>query len=163
MKSICLKTFNESRFLITLEEYFKSGHMLNTKEVNKLERVTIGRAVSLSLRVKIGLSVKNLTYQYKTSQNVQSIISLFDKHEKFIIAESKKFIGIYLHFDAKSQDILKAYFFAVSYLQDRSQIKERYWEIHNKWIDFLNLAQNEGWHTTSHLFFVDEYRVDWKM
>jgi len=70
--------------------------------------------------------------------------SSFDPHERFIIAESKKHLGVYLHFDTRSQDVLKAYFFAVSYLQDRNQIKEQYWDIQGKWQEFLNLAQKEG-------------------
>lgn len=144
VKTICLRTFNESRYLIALEEFFKSGRMLTVSEVNKLERVTIGQTVSLSLRVKIGLTAKNLTDHFRTSQDIDNVLQSFDAHEKFIFAESRRFLGIYLHFEARPQDVLKAYFFAVSYLQDRGQFRERYWEVQNKWTDFLNLAQKEG-------------------
>lgn len=144
VKTICLRTFNESRYLIALEEFFKSGRMLTVEEVNKLERVTIGQTVSLSLRVKIGLCAKNLTDHFRTSQDIDNVLQSFDSHEKFIFAESRRYLGIYLHFDARPQDVLKAYFYAVSYLQDRNQFRDRYWEVQNKWNDFLNMAQNEG-------------------
>lgn len=163
VKSICLKSFNESRYLIALEEFFKSGRMLSPKEVNQLERVTIGQTVSLSIKIKIGLSASNLLAHYKTSNDIENIVSCFDAQEKFLIAETKKCLGIYLNSEARSQDVLKAYFYAVSYLQDRTQIRDRYWEIQNKWNEFLNLSQNEGWNISSHLLFVDEYRLEWRI
>lgn len=163
VKAVCLKTFNESRYLIALEEYFRSNRMLPPQKVNQLERVTLGRTVSVSLNIRMGLSAQNLVEQFKTSHDIDNIVSSFDPHEKFIIAESRKYLGVYLHFDTRPQDVLKAYFFAVSYLQDRSQLKERYWEVQEKWNEFLNMAQNEGWCTTNHLLYVDEYRLDWKV
>ncbi|XP_055386469.1 RUS family member 1 [Condylostylus longicornis] len=162
VRSVCLKTFNESRYLITLEEYFRSSRMLPPAVVNKLERVTVGQTVSVSLNIKMGLSIKNLVDEFKNSHMIDNIVSSFDPHERFIIAENKRYLGVYLHFDTRPQDVLKAYFFAVSYLQDRQQIKERYWEVQGKWQEFLNMAQNEGWCTTNHLLYVDEYRLDWK-
>lgn len=118
--------------------------MLNPKQVNELERVTLGQTVSVSLRIKIGLSAENLMKYYKTPHDIESIISCFDPNDKFFVAETKKCLGIYLNFDAKPSDVLKAYFYAVSYLQDRTQIRDRYWEVQNKWNEFLNLSQNEG-------------------
>lgn len=109
-----------------------------------MERVTIGQTVSVSLNVKLGLSVKNLIDEYKSSSVIENIVSSFDPHEHFIIAETKKCLGVYLHFETRAQDVLKAYFFAVSYLQDRNQIKEKYWDIQTKWQEFLALAQQEG-------------------
>ncbi|XP_067625064.1 RUS family member 1 [Eurosta solidaginis] len=162
VKAVCLRTFNESRYLIALEEYFRSGRMLTPQQVNKMERVTIGQTVSVSLNIVIGLSIRTLIDEYRTIHAIENIISSFDPHERFIIAENKKSIGVYLHFDTRAQDILKAYFFAVSYLQDRNQIKEKYWEIQSKWQEFVGLAQKGGWHTTQHLLMVDEYRLDWK-
>lgn len=35
VKSVCLRTFNESRYLIALEEFFKAGRMLRPVEVNR--------------------------------------------------------------------------------------------------------------------------------
>lgn len=188
VKSVCLRSFNESRYLIALEEFFKTGKMLSVAQVNKLERVTIGQTVSLSLQVKIGLSARNLTNLFKTSQDIENILSSFDPNENFIFAECRRYLGIYLHFDARPQEVLKAYFYAVSYLQDRNQFRDKYWEVHSKWNDFLTLAQKEGkflfsvififkivkiylcfffistgWNTLSHLLFVDEYRMDWKI
>ncbi|XP_055709890.1 RUS family member 1 [Phlebotomus papatasi] len=167
VKSVCLRTFNESRLLITLEEYLKSGRMLPPREVNKLERVTIGQTVSLSHRVSIGLSAKHLVDHYKTSHEVENVLTGFDHTDRFIIAETSRMIGIYLHFDARPQDVLKAYFYAVSYLQeeDRSHHmhQQKYWEIQQKWNDFYSLAQSEGWITASHLIFVDEFRLDWRI
>lgn len=162
VKSVCLRTFNESRYLITLEEYFRSNRMLNPAIVNKLERVTVGQTVSVSLNIRLGISIKNLVDEYKSSIDIENITSSFDPHEKYIIAESRRYLGVYLHFDTRQQDVLKAYFFAVSYLQDRRQFKERYWEVQAKWQEFLNMAQNEGWCTTNHLLMVDEYRFDRK-
>lgn len=186
VKSVCLRSFNESRYLIALEEFFKTGKMLSVAQVNKLERVTIGQTVSLSLKVKIGLSARNLTSLFKTSQDIENILSSFDPHENFIFAECRRYLGIYLHFEARPQEVLKAYFYAVSYLQDRNQFRDKYWEVHSKWNEFLTLAQKEGilpyilfslccvtiivsffffsgWNTLSHLLFVDEYRMDWKI
>ncbi|XP_011178425.1 RUS family member 1 [Zeugodacus cucurbitae] len=162
VKAVCLRTFNESRYLIALEEYFRSGRMLTPQQVNKMERVTIGQTVSVSLNICIGLSIRALIDEHKTTHAIENIISSFDPHERFIIAESHKNIGVYLHFDARPQDVLKAYFFAVSYLQDRNQIKDKYWEIQSKWQEFVTLAQKEGWITTQYLLMVDEYRLDWK-
>ncbi|XP_017473603.1 PREDICTED: RUS1 family protein C16orf58 homolog [Rhagoletis zephyria] len=162
VKAVCLRTFNESRYLIALEEYFRSGRMLTPQQVNKMERVTIGQTVSVSLNILIGLSIKTLIDEYRKTHAIENIISSFDPHERFIIAENNKNIGVYLHFDTRSQDVLKAYFFAVSYLQDRNQIKDKYWEIQTKWQEFVALAQKEGWLTTQHLLMVDEYRLDWK-
>lgn len=34
VKAICLKTFNESRYLIALEEFFRSGRMLTPQQVS---------------------------------------------------------------------------------------------------------------------------------
>lgn len=145
VKSVCLRRFNESRYLIALEEYFRSGRMLSVPDVNGLERVTVGRAVSVSMKIYIGLSVHHLTDQYRSTSDIESIIGTYETtHEKFLIAEHDRFIGIYLHLDARPQDILKAYFYAVSYLQDRNQLKDRYWEVNNKWNEFLALAQKEG-------------------
>lgn len=163
VKSVCLRTFNESRYLIALEEFFKAGRMLRPLEVNRLERVTVGQTVRLSMRVRIGLSAKNLVDFYKTSSEIEHLVTNFDSHDRFIIAETKNSLGVYLHFDARPQDVLKAYFYAVSYLQDRAQVRERYWEVQTKWNEFYNLAQNEGWITSSHLLFVDEYRLDWRI
>ncbi|XP_037961215.1 RUS family member 1 [Teleopsis dalmanni] len=163
VKAVCLRTFNESRYLIALEEFFRSGRMLSPAQVNKLERVTIGQTVSVSLNLNLGLSIKNLIDEYQSSHVIENIVSSFDPREHFIIAENKKFLGVYLHFDARPQDVLKAYFFAVSYLQDRNQIKEKYWEVQAKWQEFQNLAQQEGWLVNHHLLMVDEYRLDWKI
>ncbi|TMW54846.1 hypothetical protein DOY81_000079 [Sarcophaga bullata] len=163
VKAICLKTFNESRYLIALEEFFRSGRMLAPQQVNKLERVTLGQTVSVSLNIRLGISIKHLTDEYQQSHIIDNIISSFDPHEHFIIAESKKFLGVYFHFETVPQDVLKAYFFAVSYLQDRNQIKEKYWEVQSKWQEFYNLAQQEGWITSQHLLMVDEYRLNWSL
>lgn len=163
VKAICLRTFNESRYLITLEEFFKSGRLLRPHEVNRLERVSVGQTVSLSMRVKIGLSAKTLVDFYKTSSEIEHLVTAFTSHDRFIIAETRQFIGVYLHFDARPQDVLKSYFYAVSYLQDRDQMRDRYWEVQSKWNEFYNQVQNEGWITTRHLLFVDEYRLDWRI
>jgi hypothetical protein len=45
VKSVCLKTFNEARYLIALEEYFRNGSVLAPYSVNHLERVTLGQTV----------------------------------------------------------------------------------------------------------------------
>lgn len=58
VKSLCLKTFNEARYLIALEEYFKKGDVLPPRVVNNLERITLGQTVSLTSVVKLGCSVK---------------------------------------------------------------------------------------------------------
>lgn len=84
-------------------------------------------------------------------------------NEKFLFAETKKCIGIYLHVDARPIDVLKAYFYAVSYLQDRTQIRERPKEVQAKWNEFAALAQQEYWLIGSHLIYVDEYRIEWKL
>lgn len=42
VKSVRLRSFNESRYLIALEEFFRSGRVLSVPKVNELERVTIG-------------------------------------------------------------------------------------------------------------------------
>ncbi|XP_055920908.1 RUS family member 1 [Eupeodes corollae] len=162
VKAVCLRTFNESRYLIALEEFFRSGRLLSPQQVNKLERVTIGQTVSVSLNIHLGLSAKHLIDEFKTSHVLENIVSSFDPHERFIIAESKRFLGVYLHFDTRQQDVLKAYFFAVSYLQDRNQIKEKYWEVQGKWQEFVSMAQQEGWFVNKHLLMVDEFRLDWK-
>lgn len=145
VKSVVLRTFNESRYLIALEEYFRSGKVLTPHEVNKLERVTVGKTVSVSLNIHIGISIKYFVDELKTTSAVENYISTHDPHEKFIICEcSKKFIGVFLHFEARQQDVLKAFFFAVSYLQDRSQGTESSNEVQMKWHEFVNLAQHEG-------------------
>lgn len=162
VRAVCLRTFNESRYLIALEEFFRSGRLLSPQQVNKLERVTIGQTVSVSLNIHLGLSAKHLIDEFKTSHVLENVVSSFDPHERFIIAESKRFLGVYLHFDTRQQDVLKAYFFAVSYLQDRNQIKEKYWEVQGKWQEFVSMAQQEGWFVNKHLLMVDEFRLDWK-
>lgn len=140
-----LRTFNESRYLITLEEYFRTGRVPTIAEVNSLERVTIGQAVSVSLKIRIGLSIQALTDNYQAMSDIEKIIMPFDKtNEKFFLTEEKKYMGIYLHVDARPMDVLKAYFFAVCHLQDRVQLRDRSWEVQNKWSDFLTLAQREG-------------------
>lgn len=144
MKSVCLKTFNDARYKIALEEFFRSGGMLSPETVNQLERVTFGQTVSLSIKIRMGISAANLISEGRASQDIEKVVQAFETHERFIIAESKNYIGIYLHFDANALDILKSYFYAASYLQDRTQLKERYWEIENKWNEFLSLAQHEG-------------------
>lgn len=164
VKSVRLRTFNESRYLIALEEYFRSGNVLSVDAVNSLERVTIGRMVSVSLPIRVGLSIQHLIEQIRSTPEIENIIMQFDKtNEKFLICEGKKFIGIYLHVDARPQDVLKAYFYAVSYLQDRTQLRERSWEVQSKWNEFITMAQRENWLTLSHLIFVDEYRIEWKI
>lgn len=144
VKACCLKTFNESRFLIALEQFFRCNTMLSPKDVNKIERVTIGQTVSVALKIKIGISAENLLADFHTIHDFENILLCFDLNEKFFIAETKKCVGVFLRFEASSLDILKGYFYAVSYLQDRSQIHDRIWEVQNKWNDFLNLAQMEG-------------------
>lgn len=42
VKAVRLRSFNESRYLIALEEFFHSGRVLSVAKVNELERVTIG-------------------------------------------------------------------------------------------------------------------------
>lgn len=164
VKAVRLRTFNESRYLIALEEYFRSGNVLSVDAVNALERVTIGQAVSVSLKIRVGLSIQHLIEQVRSTPEIEKIIMQFEKtNEKFLIAESKKFLGIYLHVDARPQDVLKAYFYAVSYLQDRTQLRDRSWEVQSKWNEFITLAQRENWATLNHLIYVDEYRIEWKM
>lgn len=191
VRAICLRTFNESRYLIALEEFFKSGRMLSVPEVNRLERITLGQTVSLSMAIRIGTSAKNLTDHFRTALDIEHVMQSFDPHDRFVFAESRRFLGIYLHREANATDVLKSYFFAVSYLQDRGQFRERYWEVQNKWNDFLGAAQKEGesragfggsmlvqsymvmyvlppsactgWLTGTHLLFVDEYRLEWKI
>lgn len=164
VKAVQLRTFNESRYLIALEEYFRSGKILSVAEVNAIERVTIGRAVSVSLNIRVGLSIQHLIEQYRLTPEIDTIITQFDKtNEKFIIAESKKFLGIYLHTDAQPLDVLKAYFYAVSYLQDRTQLRDRCWEAQSKWTEYSAAAQHERWALDAHLIHVDEYRIEWRM
>lgn len=164
VKAVNLRTFNESRYLIILEEFFRSGNVLSVPQVNGLERVTIGRTVSVSLKIYVGLSIQYLVEQYRSTPEVESLTKQFEKcNEKFLIAENSKFLGIYLHFDAQPIDVLKAYFYALSYLQDRTQLRDRYWEVQTKWNEFLALAQRGNWTFNNHLIYVDEYRVDWKI
>lgn len=164
VKAVQLRTFNESRYLIALEEYFRSGKILSIADVNGVERVTIGRAVSVSLNIRVGLSIQQLIEQYRVTPEIDALIVQFDKtNEKFVIAESNKFVGIYLHADARPQDVLKAYFYAVSYLQDRTQLRDRGWEVQSKWTEFSAGAQQENWAFDAHLIFVDEYRIEWRM
>lgn len=163
VKAVCLRTFNEARYLIALEEYFKSGMMLSPRQVNKLERVTVGQTVSLTARVKIGCSVRELTEFYRNCYDLENLIACFDSREKFLIAETRHYVGVYLHFSVKPLDIIKSYFYVASYLQDKSQLRDRYWEIQNKWNEFLNLAQCEGWNVQAHLLKTDEYRLDWRI
>lgn len=149
--------------MIALEEYFRSGLVLSIPQVNALERVTIGRTVSVSLNIYVGVPIQYLVEQYRSAPEVDALIKQFG-NEKFLIAENSKFLGIYLHFDAKPHDVLKAYFYAVSYLQDRTQFtRERFYEVQSKWNDFLALAQREKWSIDSHLIYVDEYRADWRL
>lgn len=163
VKAVCLRTFNEARYLIALEEYFKSGTMLTPRQVNKLERVTIGQTVSLTARVKIGCSARVLTQYYRNCYDLENVIACFDSREKFLIAETRNYVGVYLHFTVKPLDIIKAYFYVASYLQDKNQLRDRYWEIQNKWNEFLNMAQCEGWNVQAHLLKTDEYRLDWRI
>lgn len=164
VKAIQLRTFNESRYLIALEEYFRSGRVLSVNAVNALERVTIGRTVSVSVNIRVGLTVQHLIEQLRSTPDIETIIMQFDRmNEKFLICETKKCIGIYLHVDARPADVLKAYFYAVSYLQDRNQIRERPKEVQAKWNEFVQLAQREYWLIANHLIYVDEYRIEWKM
>ncbi|XP_055304546.1 RUS family member 1 isoform X1 [Sitodiplosis mosellana] len=164
VEAVRLRTFNESRYLIALEEYFRSGKVLSVESVNSLERVTIGRMVSVSLPIRVGLSIQHLIEQIRSTPEIENIIMQFDKtNEKFLIAEGKKFIGIYLHVDARPQDVLKAYFYAMSHLQDRTTLRERGWEVQSKWNEFITMAQRENWATLVHLICVDEYRIEWKM
>ncbi|KXJ83108.1 hypothetical protein RP20_CCG008717 [Aedes albopictus] len=163
VKSVCLRTFNEARYLIALEEYFKSGTMLSPEQVNKLERVTIGQTVTLTARVKIGCSARELAQYYRVCYDLENLMACFDSRDKFIIAETRNYVGVYLHFTAKPLDIIKAYFYVASYLQDKNQLRDRYWEIQNKWNEFLNLAQCEGWNVQAHLLKTDEYRLDWRI
>lgn len=164
VKAVNLRTLNESRYLIALEEYFRSGKVLSVPQVNALERVTIGQTVSVSMNIYVGLSIKYLVEQYPSTPEIDALTKQFEKHnEKFLIAENSKFVGVYLHFDAQPIDILKAYFYAVSYLQDRSQLRDRFWEVQSKWNEFVGMAQRENWNLNSHLICVDEYRIEWKM
>lgn len=164
VKSVHLRTFNESRYLIALEEFFRSGRVQPISEVNSLERVTIGRTVSVSLNIRVGLSIQHLLEQRPSTQDIEALIAQFDKtNEKFLIAESSRYLGIYLHTDATTLDVLKAYFYAVSYLQDRTALRDRLWDVQTKWNEFLSLAMQERWLTTTHLIYVDEYRIEWRM
>uniref|UniRef100_A0A1Q3EYV5 Uncharacterized protein n=2 Tax=Culex tarsalis TaxID=7177 RepID=A0A1Q3EYV5_CULTA len=163
VKAVCLRTFNEARYLIALEEYFKSGSMLSPQQVNKLERVTIGQTVSLTARVKMGCSARELAQYYRNCYDLENVIACFDSREKFLIAETRNYVGVYLHFTVKPLDIIKSYFYVASYLQDKSQLRDRFWEIQNKWNEFLNLAQREGWNVQAHLLKTDEYRLDWRI
>lgn len=132
VKSVCLKTFNEARYLIVLEEFFRHGSVLPPQIVNQLERVTLGQTVSITAKIRIGCSVKDLCDQMKNRMEIEDLIACFETRDKFLIAETKNYIGIYLHYDIKPHEILRAYFFVASYLQDRSQIKGE-----NKYIYFL--------------------------
>jgi Vitamin B6 photo-protection and homoeostasis len=163
VKAVCLRTFNEARFLIALEEFLKTGEVLTPRQVNRLESVTVGQTVYLTAKVKMGVTANTLLEKYQNSYDLESIIALFDTRDKFLVAETRKYLGVYLYCDARPNDILKAYFFAASYLQDKSQLIDRYWEIHNRWNEFANLARNRGWSTLSHLLPVDEYRLDWRI
>lgn len=162
VKAVCLKTFNEARYLIVLEEFFRHGSVLPPQIVNQLERVTLGQTVSITAKIKIGVSVKDLCDQMKNRMEIEDLIACFETRDKFLIAETKNYIGIYLHYDIKPHEILRAYFFVASYLQDRNQIKDNYWEVQAKWSEFLNLAQIAGYNVNSHLLAVDEFRCDWR-
>jgi hypothetical protein len=162
VKSVCLKTFNEARYLIALEEYFRNGSVLPPYSVNHLERVTLGQTVSLTAKVKLGCSVKDLTEQIRNRYEIEDLIACFETRDKFLIAETRNYVGVYLHYDIKPHEILRAYFFVASYLQDRTQIRDNYWEVQAKWGEFLNLAQLAGYNVHSHLLNVDEYRCDWR-
>lgn len=162
VRSVCLKTFNEARLLIALEEFFRSGSILSPAFVNQLERVTLGKTVALTAPVKIGCSVKDLTEQIRDRMEIENLIACFDSREKFLIAETRGYVGVYLHYDIKPLDVLRSYFFVASYLQDRNQIRDNYWDVQTKWSEFLNMAQQEGWMVHSHLLPVDEYRIDWR-
>lgn len=45
VKSVCLKTFNEARYLIVLEEYFRHGTVLPPQIINQMERVTVMKMI----------------------------------------------------------------------------------------------------------------------
>lgn len=132
-----------------------------------MERVTVGQTVSLTAKVKIGCSVKDLCDQMKNRMEIEDLIACFETRDRFLIAETRNsmnapYVGIFLHFDVKPHEILRAYFFVASYLQDRCQIKENYFEVQAKWSEFLNLAQIAGYNVNSHLLDVDEFRCDWR-
>lgn len=92
----------------------------------------------------MGISIKNLVDECQSSTKIENTLISFDPHERFLIAESKRHLGIYLEMNIQPRDVLKAYFFGVFYLQERAQIKEKYWELQNKWQEFSSLAQKEG-------------------
>lgn len=144
VKSICLRTFNESRYLIALEEYFKTGIVLHPATVNRMERVTVGQTVTLDTTVKMGVCAQSLVEAYPNTYDLESVTSLFDTSELFLIAEVKFGVGIYLHNDVTSVDILKSYFFAVSYIQDKSKLRDRFYEVQKSWDDFLSKAKKQG-------------------
>lgn len=144
VKSVCLRTFNEARYLIALEEYFKTGVMMSPAQVNRLERITVGQTVSLTSRLKMGGTARALIDTYPNTYDLESIVSLYDPRDLFIIAEVKGGLAVYFHIDVTPLDVIKAYFFAASYLQDKTQIRDRYWDVQNKWTDFLSLAQSQG-------------------
>lgn len=144
IKAVCLKTFNEARYLITLEEYFKSGMVLTPEQVNQMERITVGKTVSLNTVVKMGVCAKLLTEAYPNTYDLESITSLYDPCDLFIIAEVQLGIAIFFHEDIRPSDILKAFFFAASYIQNKAQIRDRYWEVQVKWKDFISKAKNQG-------------------
>lgn len=144
VKSVCLRTFNEARYLIALEEYFKTGNILSPDRVNQLERITVGQTVSLTQRLFMGGTAKALIETYPNTYDLESIVSLYDPRDLFIVAEVKNYLAVYFHIDIRPTDVLKAYFFAASYLQDKTKIRDFYWEVQNKWSDFLSLAQGQG-------------------
>lgn len=109
-----------------------------------MERITVGQTVSVSLRIRLGISIKNLVDECQSSAKIEAALISFDPHERFLIAESGHHLGVYLEMDIQPRDVLKAYFFAVFYLQERAQIKDKYWELQNKWQEFSTLAQKEG-------------------
>lgn len=155
VKSVCLRTFNEARYLIALEEYFKTGNILSPERVNQLERITVGQTVSLTSRLKMGGTAKALIDTYPNTYDLESIVSLYDPRDLFIVAEVKDHLGVYFHIDIRPLDVLKAYFFAASYLQDKTKIRDYYWEVQNKWIDFSSLAEGQGkFNILSYNFFI---------
>lgn len=50
VKAVCLKTFNESRYLIALEEYFRSNRMLPPQKVN-LRSINLKKSLEFFFKI----------------------------------------------------------------------------------------------------------------
>uniref|UniRef100_A0A2A4JR68 DUF647 domain-containing protein n=1 Tax=Heliothis virescens TaxID=7102 RepID=A0A2A4JR68_HELVI len=122
VRSVCLRTLNEPRFLKIIETYLREEAIAKPCSVNRSEPVVLFGAIGSGLlvknlcgfRIKIGYSMKEFTKRNAKAEYLRNVQEVYENNNYIVVpCLNTNDIYVFLRHSATSDSILCSYFHAV--------------------------------------------------